>query len=298
MPEEGITYVDKGHLLSYEELIRASSLLVSQGVNKVRITGGEPFLRKDLMDFIRSLSTLKGLTSWHITTNGVLTAPYLEELKSLGIASINLSLDTLDSERFFKITRRDQFQKVHECLTTMLSLGIRTKINMVVMNGINTDDIISMIELGRHQPIQIRFLEEMPFNGSGESQLNDHWTYIDIIKHIENHYGKLTPVIPEPNATATVYKVPGHMGNIGIIASFSRTFCGTCNRLRLTPTGLIKTCLYDDGIFNIRDLMRVGASDEEILIAVTQAIGNRAKDGFEAEAARLPIGESMATIGG
>ncbi len=300
MPEEGIQYVDREELMSYEELLRISKLLVGQGINKIRITGGEPFLRKDLMDFLRQMSLIEGLKSWHITTNGVLTAPHIPELKRLGVGSVNLSLDSIDPQRFFEITRRDELDKVLHCLEELLRHNISTKINMVVMAGQNIGDILPMIELTRDRPIQLRLLEEMPFNGSDNNGSSGHWTHVHIRQYIQEHYPSLSALPNEPHATAARYQIAGYKGDVGIIASYSRTFCGTCNRLRLTPVGTIKTCLYDDGIFNIKSLLRAGADDEAIALAILQAIGHRAKDGHEAEQNRINthISESMAMIGG
>jgi cyclic pyranopterin phosphate synthase len=299
MPEEGINYVQRSDLLTYEEMIRLSRVLVKNGIDKIRITGGEPFLRKDLMDFIREMSSLPGLASWHLTTNGVLTIPHLSALKSLGIGSVNLSLDSLDRDRFFKITRRDELPAVLDCLNRLVELDIPTKINMVVMANENIEDIIPMIELTRQLPISVRFLEEMPFNGSENAGTSGNWTHVDILQHIKSHY-TLTALPLESFATATRYSIEGYQGDIGIIASYSRTFCGTCNRLRLTPTGTIKTCLYDNGIFNLRDMIRSGANDEQLIQALRQALNVRAIDGHAAEKARAThlINESMAMIGG
>jgi cyclic pyranopterin phosphate synthase len=301
MPEEGIKYVAREELLSYEEMFRMIKVLVDLGIEKVRITGGEPFIRKDMMHFLRSISQLEGLKKINITTNGTVTAKYIPELKELGINNINLSLDTLDKARFYEITRRDEFEKVMETFHLLLEHGINTKINAVVMEGRNTDDIIPMAELTKKYPVNVRYIEEMPFNGSGSNYPVLNWNHKRILEELKGKFPDIYKIPDPPNSTSHNYQIPGHKGTVGIIAAYSRTFCGTCNRIRITPQGVLKTCLYDDGIFNIKNLMRAGATDEQMQTAFREALGNKAKDGYEAESRRMlnnPISESMSTIGG
>jgi cyclic pyranopterin phosphate synthase len=300
MPEEGIQYVDKKELLSFEELERIVRVFAQLGINKVRITGGEPFVRKGIMDFLHTLSDIAGIDSIHITTNGTLTDSVVPELQSLGVKSVNLSLDTLDPGRFYTITRRDSFDRVMTTLTELVEQDMPTKINMVVMSRHNIEDILPMIELTKHMPISVRFLEEMPFNGTGTHDDIAVWDYVKILEFIKSHHTGLYKVEDGPNSTSMNYKIPGYQGSVGIIASYTRLFCGSCNRIRLTPTGLLKTCLYDDGVFNIKDLLRAGADDKMMAHALIEALSHRAKDGFEAERNRSwhKISESMATIGG
>ena len=301
MPEQGINYVKREQLLSYEEMTRLMYLLADMGIKKVRITGGEPFLRKDMMHFLETLSQIEGIKKINITTNGTLTAPLVPKLKEMGIGTINLSLDTLDKERFFKITRRDQYEQVMETFHALIEHGIKTKLNAVVMEGQNIEDIIPMVALTEKHDVSVRFIEEMPFNGEGSHYPVLNWNHRKILAHIKEAYPDLEKLPDPPNATATHYQVPGYQGNIGIIAAYSRTFCGTCNRIRITPKGMLKTCLYDKGVFNIRDIMRAGATNEHLRDTFLSALSNRAKDGWEAEKRRgfnLPVNESMATIGG
>ncbi|MCB9284821.1 MAG: GTP 3',8-cyclase MoaA [Lewinellaceae bacterium] len=300
MPEEGIEYVDKDDLMSYEEMERLIRLLVAMGVDKLRITGGEPFVRKDMMPFLEQLSQIEGLKKINITTNGTTTANLVPELKKIGIHSVNLSLDSLDRERFFRITRRDVFDKVMQTLDALLEEKIPVKINAVVMEEKNIEDILPLVELARHKPVGIRFIEEMPFNGSGAHPVRLSWDHLQILNHLRAYYPDLEKIPDPPFSTSQNYRVPGFAGTIGIIAAYSRTFCGTCNRIRITPQGLLKTCLYDGGVFNVRDLLRNGATDAQLRDAFLSALGNRAKNGFEAEQRRmgLPVSESMSTIGG
>ena len=300
MPEEGINYLPKKALLTFEEMVRLVEVLAGMGISKVRITGGEPFLRKDLMALLRSIRGIQGIRELHLTTNGLLTGPHIPELKELGINSVNMSLDTLDPERFRQITRRDEFHKTWDAFVKLREADIPVKINMVVMDGRNTQDIIPMAELTRDQGVQIRFIEEMPFNGTGVHPGSLRWNYRAIHEHLLTQYPGLSRLTDKPGATATSYQIPGYQGRLGIIAAFSRTFCGTCNRIRLTAQGVIKTCLYDQGVLNVRDLMRDGSSDDDLRVALMQAFRSRPKDGFEAEELRRnsPVSESMSTIGG
>lgn len=301
MPEEGIEYVPRAALMRYEEMLRLMRLLAGMGIEKVRITGGEPFVRRDLMPFLTELAATPGLHEITLTTNGTLTAPHIPALWKLGIRSVNLSLDSLDRERFREITRRDEFESVRETFDQLLAHGFRVKLNSVVMEGKNEADLLPMVELTRHLPVSVRFIEEMPFNGEGAHYQRLLWDWRRILDLLKRHYPALEKLPDPPNSTAYNYAIPGHRGTVGIIAAYSRTFCGTCNRIRLTPQGLLKTCLYDDGIFNVKDLMRAGASDAELETAFREALGNRARDGHEAEARRFagsPIRESMTTIGG
>ena len=302
MPEEGIEFLSRKEVLSYEEMIRMMNLMTDMGIDKVRITGGEPFIRKDLMKFIRAISKNPKLKQINITTNGTLTAPHVEELKELGIHSVNLSMDTIDPKRFYEITRRDVFPEVWDTFEKLLHFGINTKINTVVMQGKNEEDIQALVELTKDKPVSVRFIEEMPFNGTGSHYPILHWTHPRILAKIKEQYPDIYKIPDGPSSTSYNYQIHGHKGTVGIIAAFTRTFCGTCNRLRVTPNGLLKTCLYDSGVFNIKSLMRENADDEQVKIAIADAIGNRAKDGFEAENKRLsfnlPIHESMTVIGG
>ena len=301
MPEEGIQYLPKKDLLTFEEITRLVALLASMGISKVRFTGGEPFVRKDFMKLLHSVSSVEGITNVHLTTNGVLTAPHVVELKQAGVKSVNLSLDTLDKERFKSITRRDEFDNVMDTLDLLLKNNIDVKINAVVMEGKNIEDIRPLVAFTKSKPVSVRFIEEMPFNGEGSHYPILNWTHKKIVDHIKSSYPQLIKIQDEVSSTSYNYSIPGHKGNVGVIAAFSRTFCGTCNRIRITAQGTLKTCLYDEGVLNIRDLMRSGASDIVLKEALTHAFQNRSKDGFEAENKRqggIGVSESMSTIGG
>ena len=302
MPEEGIQYMPRQELLSFSEMERLVGVLAALGVRKIRLTGGEPFVRRGLLPFLEKLTRIPGIDDIGLTTNGVLTAPHVPDLVRLGIKSVNLSLDTLDRERFLRITRRDELPRVLRTLEALLATDIQVKINAVVMDGLNTQDLVPLAELTRELPVEVRFIEEMPFNGgSHTTPAQLPWDFRRIRQSLEAHFGPLTPVPTPVGATATIYSLPGHAGRIGIIAAYSRTFCGTCNRIRLTAEGGLKTCLYDQGVLDVRALLRNGATDEQLAAALTDAFRHRAPDGFAAEQ-RRPVHqlsfESMSTIGG
>lgn len=300
MPAEGIQYIPKKQLLSYEEMLRLASIMADSGVNKVRITGGEPFVRKDLMQFLKSLVEIDGIEKVNMTTNGILTSRYLGELKELGITTLNLSLDTLNPKRFLDITRRDDYYKVENTLYKAIEMGFNMKINMVVMEGKNDEDILSMAKLTKDYPVNVRYIEEMPFNGSGDHPQTLKWNYRKIHDELTK-LGTLNKIDDGDNSTSKNFRIDEFKGSVGIIAAFSRTFCNSCNRIRVTAQGKLKTCLYDDGVMDLRELLRNGSSDEEISNALIGAYNSRAKDGFEAEKRRSkdkPVQESMSTIGG
>ena len=295
MPEHGIDWLGRSELMTYEEMSRICSVLSAHGVNKIRITGGEPFVRKDIMSLLGGLAAMPGVDELTITTNGILTAPHIPELKRMGIRSVNLSLDTLDRNRFFAITRRDELPAVLNTMNELLSHGIHVKINAVVMEGKNTADIPELVALTKDLPIGVRFIEEMPFNGTGEVRPLV-WNHLKILGAIRESYPGIMKSADPAHSTAYNYKIPGHKGDVGIIAAYTRSFCGTCNRIRITPQGMLKTCLYDNGVVNLRDILRRGATDEQLLAEVKNAIGKRARDGHEAE--QNATHESMAAIGG
>jgi molybdenum cofactor biosynthesis protein A len=301
MPEEGLNWLSRTELMSYEEMLRSCSLLVKMGIEKIRITGGEPFVRKDIMKLLTAFSKLNGLNELTLTTNGVLTAPLVPELKKIGVKSVNLSLDTLDAGRFFAITKRDEFAKVMETLEQLLKHDIEVKINAVVMDGKNTQDIIPLVELTKELPVSVRFIEEMPFNGEGHVYEGLKWDHVRILEEIKERYPDIQKLTDSPYSTSYNYHIPNYKGDVGIIAAYSRTFCGTCNRIRITPEGELRTCLYGDGVLNIKDIMRKGAGDGDLEKALLNAFNHRPKDGWEAESSRNvndPAHESMATIGG
>jgi len=301
MPEEGLNFSKKSQILSYEEMERLIRILAKLGISKVRITGGEPFVRKDLIPFMKTVSGIEGIDRLSITTNGTGPLKQIDALKAMGIHAVNLSLDSLDRDRFHKITRRDEFEQVMTYYRALLDAGINTKINAVVMQEHNLDDILAMCALTIEDNVSVRFIEEMPFNGGSKGYTPIEWDHNRILEHIKSAYPDLAKIADEKSSTSYNYRLPDAKGSIGIIPAYTRTICGSCDRIRLTPKGELKTCLYQNGGFSFRDFIRNGATDQEIEAQFKKLFAQRAKDGFEAEKQKSSTSssfESMATIGG
>ncbi|MBO6516350.1 MAG: GTP 3',8-cyclase MoaA [Bacteroidia bacterium] len=297
MPSQGIDFVPRKDLLSYEEMLRMLKIFQTLGVKKLRITGGEPLVRKGLIDFLAKVND-QVFDGFHLTTNATLTEPHIPELLKAGLKSVNISIDTLNRQQFKEITRRDELEPVLRSIDQFYDNDIPIKLNMVVMKGINEDAILPMAHMAQHRAIGVRYLEEMPFNGTDEIKPG-YFTYRDIEDILATQFPDLKKMAYERTSTSQNYKVKDWKGDLGIIASYSRTFCGTCNRLRITPTGQLNTCLYGGSVLDIRKLLRNGSSDKEIGQHIQTAVANKPKDGFEAERLRIDrITESMAAIGG
>ncbi len=296
MPAEGVDTLPHRELLSFEEMERLVRILSDIGITKVRITGGEPFARRGCLEFMQRLSAIHTVNSLHLTTNGVETASYLGGLHDLGLASINLSLDTLDRKRFLQISRRDRLQRVLATLHGALDRKIPIKINSVVIKDTADHDILALADLARQYSLSIRFIEQMPFSGGNGSEAPSH---MPLRRRLQSLFSGLVPVVNGGPSTAQLYAVPGFRGTIGVIEGKSRKFCTSCNKIRITPTGMLKTCLYDDGTLNLKMLLRDGSCDFEIRDRVVSAMQNRYINGHEAEMATIREFEpSMASIGG
>jgi len=299
MPAHGIDIVDRKELLSYKEMYRITRVLSELGVNKVRLTGGEPFVRKDFISFLESLSFNDKLDEINITTNGALISNHIDKLEELNINAINLSIDSLQRDRFAKITRRDVFLGVYDTLEKLEKSNLQLKLNVVVQSGFNTDEIIDFIELSKTKDIAVRFIEEMPFNGKGQREMKEEWNFKKIINLVNEHYSIVETLKDKKSSTSRNFKIPNYKGTFGIIPAFTRTICNDCNRIRITATGMFKNCLFDGGVFNVRDFMRNGASDDELKQLFISTVHKKPENGFIAEAARgNDVSESMSTIGG
>ncbi len=300
MPAHGIDIVDRAELLTYKEMYRIIRVLSELGVNKVRLTGGEPFVRKNFINFLESLTFNDKLDQINITTNGALISKYIPKLEELNINAINLSIDTLQAEKFKKITRRDVFKETLQTLEKLLASKLDLKINVVVQPGINTDEIFDFINLTKNKDLVVRFIEEMPFNGKGLRQTDEIWNYDKIYSEIEKKFKNIIPLKNKRSSTSKIFTIDNYKGSFGIIPAFTRTICNDCNRIRITATGMFKNCLFDEGVFNLRDFMRKGVSDDELKQIFIDTVHNKPENGFIAEANRKSktISESMSTIGG
>ncbi len=301
MPARGIDIVDRKELLTYKEMYRITRVLSELGVNKVRLTGGEPFVRKDFVKFLEMLSFNDQLDEINITTNGALISKHISKLETLNIGTINLSIDSLNRENFAKITRRDVFDEVYKTLESLEESSLQLKLNVVVQSGVNTHELLDFVGLTKHKNFAVRFIEEMPFNGTGKRATKENWNYTKIIDHIETHYATIHPIKSHKSSTSKNFKVEGYQGSFGIIPAFTRTICGDCNRIRITATGLFKNCLFDEGVFNVRDFIRQGASNDDLKQLFLSIVKEKPENGFVAEANRKRnknVSESMSTIGG
>ncbi len=299
MPSEGIDFAERDRLLSISELTELSQILIRMGIDKIRITGGEPFVRKDLMTLLRTLSSIKALREISVTTNATLIGPYIDELRALGINNVNVSMDAINRETFERITRRNQYDTVHNNVMRLITEGFNVRINCIVLEGQNEEDILPMLDLQKNYDVSIRFLEEMPFNGGSKEFNTLKWNYQGILNYIKESYPVIEKLQDPPTSTSLNFKIPGHKGSFGIIPSFSRTFCGSCNRLRVTATGDVITCLYGKPKMNLRDMLRAGNSPDQLETAIRGVIGDRAKTGHEAQKEYQHVfSNSMTSIGG
>ncbi|MEN8250744.1 MAG: GTP 3',8-cyclase MoaA [Bacteroidota bacterium] len=298
MPPEGVEFVPRKDLLSYEDMLRLTRIMVEMGVNKVRITGGEPFVRKNMYGFLKRLAKIEGLEKINITTNGAVANRHIPFLKDIGIDSINLSLDTLDRAKYKEITHRDFFNQAMSTYKAVLDAGMKLKVNMVVMADKNIDDITPMAMLTKEDPVAIRYIEEMPFNGVGGRDVAS-MPHDQILNHLQSNLPPLTRIQDEENSTSANYSIEGHKGTVGVIAGWSRTFCNSCNRIRVTATGQMINCLYDKGSLDLKHMLSDGSSDAMIKDAIAIAYKKKFKNGLEAEKQRFAnITESMSRIGG
>ncbi|WP_430928147.1 GTP 3',8-cyclase MoaA [Polaribacter marinivivus] len=299
MPAHGIDIVPKQELLTFKEMYRLIRVLTELGVKKVRLTGGEPFVRKDFVSFLEMLSYNDLLDAINITTNGALISHYIDRIEQLEkVKHINLSIDSLQRDKFAKITRRDVFLDVYKTFEALEKSRLNLKLNVVVQSGFNTDEINDFVRLTKDKNVVIRFIEEMPFNGKGQRDIKENWTFEKILEEIKTEFD-VEEIQSEKSSTSRNYKVDGHLGTVGIIPAFTRTICNDCNRIRITSTGTFKNCLFDDGVFNLRDFIRNGASNEDLKALFLSLVKDKPENGFIAEANRKGnVSESMSTIGG
>ena len=295
MPEGGVQWLPHERILRYEELLRLCRIFVSLGITKFKITGGEPLVRRGVADFIRSLKAIDGVESVTLTTNGVDLASQLPALLDAGVDGINLSLDTLDRARFSERTRRDALPQVLEGLDAALQVpGLNLKLNCVSMAGC-AEDWLALARIAKERNVTVRFIELMPI-GMGQGSVP--CTEAEVTAALEAVYGKLTPYdTPLGNGPAHYFTLPGFTGKIGFISAVSHAFCDRCNRVRLTASGYLKTCLQYDTGADLAALL--DESDETICAAVTDAIARKPKS-HQFQSAAVEHGEQhiMSQIGG
>lgn len=264
MPAEGILLSPKKDLMTADEIYAIAKIFVNNGVDKIRLTGGEPFLRKDFPEIIAQLASLK--TEISITTNGILVDRHLAVLKQFKIKKINLSLDTLVASKFQTITLRNQFEKVVDNLHLLLNNDFKIKVNVVLIKGFNDDEIIDFIKLTEFLPISIRFIEFMPFAGN-EWDRSKMVSQNEILEQVHHHFlaSEIVKLEDEKNFTAREFKIKNYLGSFGIISSITNPFCDGCNRIRLTANGRIKNCLFSNSETDLLSAFRNGENMEELI---------------------------------
>lgn len=268
MPSEGIQLSPDREILTTPEIYYLSALFVSQGVSKIRLTGGEPTVRKDIVPLMQRIGSLRrnGLKELALTTNGISLHRKLDEMVEAGLTGVNISLDTLDPLQFPLLTRRNGFNAVMKSINRVqelnkLGAGVKLKINCVAMRGINDEQILKFVEMTREQDVEVRFIEYMPFGGNKWAE-KKMLPYAEMVQLIQAQYPTLTRLRDAKNDTSKTWQVPGFKGRVGFITSMTHNFCGTCNRLRITSDGNLKVCLHGDAEVSLRDLLRTENSGE------------------------------------
>eukprot|EP00012_Vannella_robusta_P011371 CAMPEP_0206203416 /NCGR_PEP_ID=MMETSP0166-20121206/12829_1 /ASSEMBLY_ACC=CAM_ASM_000260 /TAXON_ID=95228 /ORGANISM="Vannella robusta, Strain DIVA3 518/3/11/1/6" /LENGTH=298 /DNA_ID=CAMNT_0053622675 /DNA_START=201 /DNA_END=1097 /DNA_ORIENTATION=+ len=275
MPAEGVELTPNSHLLSTDEIIKLVSLFAEEGVNKVRFTGGEPLVRKDLETIISKVHEIPNIDYIGVTTNGIVLPRKLEKLKAAGLNQLNISLDTMCPEKFTQITRRNGFNRVMQSIDTAIDMGFDpVKINCVVMRGMNETEILDFARFTKDKAVDVRFIEYMPFDGNAwnDKKLVPYQEMLDIIKSEYPDFHRLSDA---PNDTSKGWRVPGHRGILSFITSMTEHFCATCNRVRLTADGNLKVCLFGSAEVSLRDAMRSGFTDAEMKQVISLAIDRK-----------------------
>ncbi|XP_046627732.1 molybdenum cofactor biosynthesis protein 1 isoform X1 [Neodiprion virginianus] len=278
MPAEGVSLTKRDGILTTDEIVHIASLFVKEGVQKIRLTGGEPTVRQDLVEIVGRLKELEGLEQVAITTNGLTLTRQLSTLQRAGLDGLNISLDTLKEERFEKFTRRKGWPRVMAAIDLAVQLGYDpVKINCVIMRNYNDDELVDFVTFTKDRPIDVRFIEYMPFSGN-KWQQNKMVSFQDMKEMIRKVYPEFRALENGPNDTSKAYKVPGFVGQVGFITSMSEHFCSSCNRLRITADGNLKVCLFEGkGEVSLRDALRSGASEEYLREIISGAVLRKKK---------------------
>ncbi|XAR54305.1 Cyclic pyranopterin phosphate synthase [Bertholletia excelsa] len=272
MPAEGVELMPSAQLLSQNEIIHLANLFVSSGVNKIRLTGGEPTIRKDIEEICSRLSNLEGLKTLAMTTNGITLAKKLPKLKECGLNALNISLDTLVPAKFEFMTRRKGHERVMESIDAAIDLGYNpVKVNCVVMRGVNDDEICDFVELSSKKQVNVRFIEFMPFDGNVWN-VKKLVPYAEMLDKVVKQFGGVKRIQNHPSDTAKTYKIDGHHGTVSFITSMTEHFCAGCNRLRLLADGSFKVCLFGPSEVSLRDPLRRGVDDSELKEIIGAAV--------------------------
>lgn len=266
MPENGVEMADHNAILSYEEILRIIKAGVRMGIRKIRLTGGEPLVRKDIIDLVKEIAGIPEIDDLALTTNGILLPQMAAELKNAGLRRVNISLDTLKSDRFEQVTRIGKLGDVWAGINTAVKVGFKPiKINTVVMRGFNDDEIVDLARMTTELPLHLRFIEVMPIGDTENWAAEKHVSTNEIFEIVNKELGILKPVKKViGNGPAKYYQIPGAKGTIGFIGAISKHFCDECNRLRLTSEGKLRPCLQSPVEVDIKEMLRKGATDEEL----------------------------------
>lgn len=298
MPEESYDFTAKEHLMQADEIETIAKTFVDLGVSKIRLTGGEPMARKDFGDILMRLAKLP--VELNITTNATLLDTYLTVLKKAHVETLNISLDTLSAERFKYLTRRDKFARTMENIRKAIQQGFRVKINMVVMKGFNDTEILDFIAWMQREPVEVRFIEFMPFAGNKWTS-NQVMSWKEILAMIEDQYAVI-PLKGDVHDTSKKYALSGYDGVFSVISTMSAPFCAGCNRMRLTADGKMKNCLFSKGEMDLLSALRKGKPIRELILrnvlAKAEKLGGQFDTNFESLKSENIENRSMISIGG
>ncbi len=299
MPDEGIALISHDEVLTYEEILRVVRLFGQLGIDKIRLTGGEPLARKGVLDLIRGISQIREIGDLSLTTNGILLGEFAADLAEVGIKRINVSLDTLNRERFAYITRRDRFPEVRIGIEKAIDVGLSpVKLNVVAIKGFNDDEILQFARLTMEKPLTVRFIEFMPTAGV-DFWNRDHVLTIDMIRKKIGKLGTLIPVNgDERDGPAARFRLEGAAGELGFISPISSCFCKNCNRLRLTPDGKLRACLFSDNEIDLKSYLRNHCSDEKLKGLLMTALLNKPQRHTIETSLFRKCQRNMASIGG
>lgn len=273
MPEEGVESIPHEEILTYDEILRICETVSQLGIKKIKITGGEPLVRKDIVNLIRDIKNLDKIEQVTLTTNGILLYDMLDDLYDAGIDAINISLDTLKKDNFKQITRRDGLEKVLMAIDKAYNLGIRVKINCLAIRDFNINELADIANFAKDREIDVRFIELMPIGfGKKYTQIDND----EILSILESNFGTFEPVTEKRgNGPAKYYKNKDMKGCIGFISAISHEFCESCNRIRLTSNGFLKLCLHYNKGIDLKAPIRSGISDEDLKVLIHDTIWNK-----------------------
>ncbi|MDW0296381.1 MAG: GTP 3',8-cyclase MoaA [Nitrososphaeraceae archaeon] len=265
MPKDNTKWFDTTEVLSFDEIIRLSSIFANLGVEKIRLTGGEPLVRPSIENLIKSIAKIGNIKSIGLTTNGLLLQEKVEALKSSGLDSVNISLDSFKEDRFKMMTGVNGLEKVVNSIQKAKDVGFDVKINTVVVRGWNDDEVVEFANFARRTGITVRFIEFMPLDGSGIWRNDLVFSKMEMMEKLESNIGKIFPTSDqEMSAPAKLYSFSDRIGTVGFIPSVTEPFCSQCDRIRLTSDGRFLTCLFESPGYDIKSYLRKGASDEEL----------------------------------